>query len=91
MHGRESLEMAKKNLKKLVDSGVKCGFGTDTGPPRRIQGYFEQWEMELMADAGAKTSPQKGKWADDRARRQSARQHQEHPNHRMRLDRGEIR
>jgi imidazolonepropionase-like amidohydrolase len=51
-HGREWLEMAKTNLKKLVDSGVKCGFGTDTGPPMRIQGYFEHWEMELMAEAG---------------------------------------
>jgi imidazolonepropionase-like amidohydrolase len=51
-HGHEWLEMAKKNLKKLVDSGVKCGFGTDTGPPRRIPGYFEQLELELMAEAG---------------------------------------
>jgi imidazolonepropionase-like amidohydrolase len=51
-HGREWLDMAKKNLKKMVDSGVKCGFGTDTGPPLRIQGYFEHWEMELMAEAG---------------------------------------
>ncbi|MEO7651857.1 MAG: amidohydrolase family protein [Bryobacteraceae bacterium] len=51
-HGREWLEMAKKNLKILVDAGVKCGFGTDTGPPRRIQGFFEHWEMELMAEAG---------------------------------------
>jgi imidazolonepropionase-like amidohydrolase len=51
-HGQEWLDMAKKNLKKMVDSGVKCGFGTDTGPPQRIQGYFEHWEMELMAEAG---------------------------------------
>jgi imidazolonepropionase-like amidohydrolase len=51
-HGRAWLEMAKKNLKTLFDAGVKCGFGTDTGPPRRIQGYFEHWEMELMAEAG---------------------------------------
>ncbi len=51
-HGRAWFEMAKKNLKKLVDSGVKVGFGTDTGPPRRIQGFFEQLEMEYMADAG---------------------------------------
>ena len=51
-HGRAWLETAKKNLKKLFDSGVNCGFGTDTGPPRRIQGYFEHLEMELMADAG---------------------------------------
>ena len=51
-HGRAWLETAKKNLKTLFDAGVKCGFGTDTGPPRRIQGYFEHWEMELMAEAG---------------------------------------
>src|SRR5215475_11229515 len=44
--------MAKKNLKTLYNAGVKIGFGTDTGPPRRIQGYFEQLELELMAEAG---------------------------------------
>jgi imidazolonepropionase-like amidohydrolase len=46
------LEMAQKNLKKLSDSGVKIGFGTDTGPPARFQGYGEHWEMELMVQAG---------------------------------------
>ena len=46
------LETAKKNLKKLVDSGVNYGFGTDTGPPARFSGYYEHWEMELMAEAG---------------------------------------
>jgi len=46
------LEMAKRNLKKLVQSGVKVGFGTDTGPPARFSGYFEHWEMELMVEAG---------------------------------------
>jgi imidazolonepropionase-like amidohydrolase len=51
-HGPEWLEMAKKNLKRMVDAGVKAGFGTDSGPPRRIPGYFEQLEMEMMADAG---------------------------------------
>lgn len=51
-HGPEWLEMAQKNLKALADGGVKIGFGTDTGPPMRIQGYFEHWEMELMAQAG---------------------------------------
>ena len=51
-HGRAWYEMAKKNLKTLYDSGVKIGFGTDTGPPRRIQGYFEQVELERMAEAG---------------------------------------
>ena len=51
-HGRSWYEMAKKNLKTLYDGGVKIGFGTDTGPPRRIQGYFEQLELERMAEAG---------------------------------------
>jgi imidazolonepropionase-like amidohydrolase len=46
------LEMAQKNLKRLADAGVKIGFGTDTGPPGRFQGYGEHWEMELMAEAG---------------------------------------
>ena len=51
-HGRSWYEMAKKNLKTLCDGGVKIGFGTDTGPPRRIQGYFEQLGLERMAEAG---------------------------------------
>jgi len=51
-HGADWLAMAKKNLKTLADAGVKCGFGTDTGPPRRFQGYAEHWEMEMMAEAG---------------------------------------
>jgi hypothetical protein len=46
------LETAKKNLKTLAGSGVKYGFGTDTGPPGRFPGYFEHWEMELMVEAG---------------------------------------
>lgn len=46
------LETAKQNLKKLVDAGVKYGFGTDSGPPGRFPGYFEQWEMELMVSSG---------------------------------------
>ena len=46
-------ETAKRNLKKLSDAGVKIGFGTDTGGGAgRFQGYFEQWEMELMVEAG---------------------------------------
>jgi imidazolonepropionase-like amidohydrolase len=49
---REFLETAKKNLKKLADSGVKYGFGTDSGPPGRFPGYLEHWEMELMVEAG---------------------------------------
>jgi imidazolonepropionase-like amidohydrolase len=31
---------------------VKYGFGTDAGPPGRFPGFFEQWEMELMVEAG---------------------------------------
>jgi imidazolonepropionase-like amidohydrolase len=52
VHGRAWFEMAKKNLKTLVDAGVQCAFGTDSGPPRRFQGFSEHWEMELMAEAG---------------------------------------
>ena len=49
---RGFFETAKKNLKALADSGVRYGFGTDTGPPGRFPGYFEQWELELMTQAG---------------------------------------
>ncbi|MEX2264211.1 MAG: amidohydrolase family protein [Bryobacteraceae bacterium] len=49
---KEALEVASRNLKKLVDSGVRIAFGTDTGPPARFQGYFEHMEMDLMAKAG---------------------------------------
>lgn len=48
----EFFETAKRNLKTLVDAGVKYGFGTDSGPPGRFPGFFEQWEMELMVSAG---------------------------------------
>jgi imidazolonepropionase-like amidohydrolase len=47
-----ALEVASRNLKKLVDSGVKIAFGTDSGPPARFQGYFEHMEADLMAKAG---------------------------------------
>jgi imidazolonepropionase-like amidohydrolase len=49
---RPAFDMASKNLKKLFDAGVKIGFGTDTGPPSRFQGYFEHLELELMVKAG---------------------------------------
>lgn len=51
-HYPEYLETAKKNFKKMVDGGVKYGFGTDSGPPGRFPGYLEHWEMELLAEAG---------------------------------------
>jgi imidazolonepropionase-like amidohydrolase len=46
------LKVAMLNLKKLSDSGVKIGFGTDSGPPARFQGYFEHWELQLMVQSG---------------------------------------
>jgi imidazolonepropionase-like amidohydrolase len=46
------LKTAMQNLKKLADSGVTIGFGTDTGPPARFQGFFEHWELQLMTEAG---------------------------------------
>jgi imidazolonepropionase-like amidohydrolase len=49
---RAFFETAKRNLKTLADAGVPYGFGTDSGPPGRFPGYFEQWELELMTDAG---------------------------------------
>jgi imidazolonepropionase-like amidohydrolase len=49
---KTALEVAKRNLKKLSDAGVTIAMGTDTGPPARFQGYFEQMELELMAKSG---------------------------------------
>lgn len=49
---RDQFAMAKVNLKKLYDAGVRIGFGTDSGPPARFQGYFEHREMEIMTGLG---------------------------------------
>jgi imidazolonepropionase-like amidohydrolase len=49
---KAGLEVAKRNLKALVDQGVRIAFGTDTGPPARFQGFFEHLELEMMVDAG---------------------------------------
>jgi imidazolonepropionase-like amidohydrolase len=49
---RRALAMAQQNLKTLVDAGVRVGFGSDSGPVARWEGYFEHREMELMAEAG---------------------------------------
>lgn len=46
------LKQAQRNLKTLADAGVKYGMGTDSGPPGRFPGFFEQWELELMVQAG---------------------------------------
>jgi imidazolonepropionase-like amidohydrolase len=48
-------ETDKRNLKKLVDNGIRFGFGTDSGGAADryfIQGWFEHRQMELMRDAG---------------------------------------
>ena len=49
---KEQLAVAKKNLKTLSDAGVLIAMGTDTGPARRFQGFFEHLELEMMVDAG---------------------------------------
>jgi len=49
---KTGLEVAKKNLKALVDQGVRIAMGTDTGPPARFQGFFEHLEMEMMVESG---------------------------------------
>ena len=52
MRYKDFLKTAQRNLKKLADSGVRFGFGTDSGPPTRFLAYFEHLEMQLMAEAG---------------------------------------
>ncbi len=49
---KSAFEMGKKNLKTLFEAGVKIGFGTDSGPPLRFQGYFEHRELQLMVESG---------------------------------------
>jgi imidazolonepropionase-like amidohydrolase len=49
---KASLEVAKKNLKTLVDRGVRIAMGTDTGPPARFQGFFEHLELDMMVESG---------------------------------------
>jgi imidazolonepropionase-like amidohydrolase len=51
----QAFETDKANLKKMVDAGVRFGFGTDSGgDPDRffVQGFFEHRQMELMVQAG---------------------------------------
>ena len=109
---KASLEVAKRNLKTLVDRGVRIAFGTDTGPPGRFQGFFEHLELEMMVDAGL--TPMQAivsatgdaarchhKAGRDRhagrrrrrrpadSRREPARQHPQHAEHRRGLDRRE--
>ncbi len=45
-------EQARDNIMLLAKGGVKYGFGTDAGPPGRLPGYSEHWELEQLVKAG---------------------------------------
>jgi imidazolonepropionase-like amidohydrolase len=49
---KAGLEVAKANLKKVQDAGIRVAFGTDTGPAGRFQGFFEHLELEMMVQSG---------------------------------------
>lgn len=50
---KRGLAMAKINLKKAADAGLRIEMGTDSGAaPNRFEGYFEHLEMWMMAEAG---------------------------------------
>jgi imidazolonepropionase-like amidohydrolase len=44
--------MAKINFMKEVRAGIPYGFGTDAGPPGRVPGYSEHWELAGLVEAG---------------------------------------
>jgi imidazolonepropionase-like amidohydrolase len=49
---KAGLEIAKANLKRVSDAGIRIAMGTDTGPVGRFQGFFEHLELEMMVAAG---------------------------------------
>jgi imidazolonepropionase-like amidohydrolase len=50
---KKAVATNKENLKVLFDSGVKIGFGTDSGAiPLRIPGWAEHRELQLMVESG---------------------------------------
>lgn len=50
---KAGLVVAKRNLKKAIDSGLLVVMGTDSGAfANRFEGYFEHVEMEMMAESG---------------------------------------
>ncbi len=49
---KAGLEVAKANLKRISDRGIRIAFGTDSGPAGRFQGFFEHLELEMMVAAG---------------------------------------
>ena len=49
---KRALPVAMENLNKISDAGLPIGFGTDTGPAGRFQGFFEHMELVLMERSG---------------------------------------
>jgi len=49
---RDQFEMAKANVRRLYEGGVRLVLGTDSGPPRRFPGYFEHRELALLVEQG---------------------------------------
>jgi imidazolonepropionase-like amidohydrolase len=49
---KAGLQVANRNLKRVLDAGIPIVMGTDTGPAARFQGYFEHLELEMMVKAG---------------------------------------
>jgi imidazolonepropionase-like amidohydrolase len=49
---KAGLEVAKANLKRVSDAGIRVAMGTDSGPAGRFQGFFEHLELEMMVSAG---------------------------------------
>ena len=49
---KKALDVARTNVKRLHDAGIRLAAGTDTGPPARFQGYFEHLELEEMTRSG---------------------------------------
>jgi imidazolonepropionase-like amidohydrolase len=52
---KTDFELAKKNLKRLFDAGVKISFGSDSGftsETLRFEGFHEHRELQLMVESG---------------------------------------
>ena len=49
---KKALEIARANVRRLHEAGIRLAMGIDTGPPARFQGYFEHLELEEMVRSG---------------------------------------
>ncbi|MBK5257893.1 MAG: amidohydrolase family protein [Vicinamibacteria bacterium] len=49
---KAGLEVARGNLKRVSNAGIRIAMGTDTGPAGRFQGFFEHLELEMMVASG---------------------------------------